>query len=215
MVINPSIAAVMGGPELSARDATVEMPDVPDLALLTVMVDDRHPDEVVDGVARFAQLVPGPHTLHWTYGADCSPDTCPGDSCHSWCGASAAAVTVDEGEGDAVLELPRFSMPTRTVTVRVKSLENPRRGWFKRRAARQVRGWLGDLEATVSESDLVFEQVPPGRHNLRIDLGLCEDATGCWPDGECPDDCISELQPLEVGWGSAPLIKTSDLPLPD
>ena len=139
-------------------------------------------------------------SVRWAIGDQCG--ACPAP-CPVWCGQGQVELTVSEGEGAQVVQLPVTPPPRRPVTLNAPGLS----------AARFVDG----PELTVS-ADGARGSVAPGSWALVVQRGACGDALpDCSSTDACPEGCASALQVVEVPVGEADWVmpvRVPDLPAP-
>lgn len=172
----PADTMVMPG-----RDVDVTVAGLSAGTPVTVRIDGAAPERIEGLVHSFKGITTGTHDVEWAAGEGCT-DTCPGNSCPSWCATGEVPQIVTAGDGSQGF-------------VVTASVAEPRNGVVHTKLGEK---WplAGDLGASyrgvASGGALSFSDVPPGKYTLTVNAGSCaSDALGCDILGNCPPGCTS------------------------
>jgi len=185
---------------IAPRSLAVRPEGLPEGMHFAARLSDGRPTPIDrSGVVRLDDVGLDPTELTWVAGMGCEACWDWEVECPSWCARGLATLGPEEDE--LVVEL---GVQPRSVVVELPSLSvELERNVFRLRKPRPryaIRGWLDEIEGEApTHYSVRFDDVLPGRHELRIDVGECpEEVAGCWPD--CPMDCASQVDSLVVPW---------------
>jgi len=163
------------------------------------------------GVVLLPDVTYEPVELTWVAGMGCQACWEWEGECPPWCARERMVVEPELYE--VIVDL---GVQPRGVVVELTALAaEVGRSVFRLRRPRprfELEGWLDGIAGDEpNHYTLRFDNVPPGNHLLRIDVGECPpEAGGCLP-GDCPLDCRSLMEHLVVPW----VKQSGDGELPD
>ena len=170
-------------PPVTARALDVVVAGVAADTPVTVTVDGE--TGTAEGLIwHFGERGFGHHEIVATVGEDCGPEA-------TWCGVTATRFELGEGLGTA----------TATVTV---SAPQARPLVLSTPEAKEATALIDGAEATVGKEPVEVAHLLPGKHDLEVYTGNCEEADrGCWPD--CAGSCASWVGQVVVPWEGGPV----------